>query len=141
MKIDISELKIRKAKTKKSVSTIENKYGDDMNEITRNSFNQDVPFDEADGALVVLYNDKPIGMCIYINDYIYGVCVDKEYRNNGVCRLIMKECISMMKTVLKKEGKNHIYLFSHNTIAQKIYESMGFIEYDKAYNTFYKLKF
>lgn len=126
MKVNIDELQIKRAKTHRSVNIIENKYKDGMNGVTRQSFNISVPFYMTQGTVVVLHKEKVIAMCIYSEDTIYGVCVEKEYRGNGISRLLMNECIGLMKQVLPDKGFHKIKLFSHNPVAQNLYESMGF---------------
>jgi len=139
MKVNIEELQVKRANNRYDVENMRIKHGCEMDRITYDSFHQYVPFNMADGALVILHNEKPVAMCIYAGRTIYGVCTDEEYRNNGICHMLMKECINDMTEILKKRGEDCIRLFSNNPVAQKIYEEVGFVYEHGCNNKYYKL--
>lgn len=124
MKVDIEELQVRRARCRKSIKIMESKYGKQIGK----DFGVSISSVIFDGTIIVIHNNKVIGMCGYGFTTIYGVAVIKEYRNNGVCHLLMKNCIETMKPILKKSGDDSIKLFADNPIAQNIYKSIGFVE-------------
>lgn len=124
MKIDINELKIRKATTKGSLKHFIKKYGDGTDIVSKKVFDQRMPYYAADIVTSILNKDDVvIAGAIFIRDTIYQVCVDEEYRNNGICKLLIKEMLLILR---KKEFKGVIRISSRNPVAQKIYESFGF---------------
>ncbi len=58
-----------------------------------------------------------------------GISVDKEFRNEGIGKLLMEKLIEEAKNNLPGLKAITLSVFANNPIAKKMYESFGFTEY------------
>ena len=140
MKVNIEELQIRRAKSYDEIITFEEKYRDSVQNLTKKSFstNSKFPFHASRGITSVIHNDVVIAICMYDASHtIYNMCVMEEYRNNGICKLLLEECIELMKEICSYPKA---LIDSKNPYAQKVIESIGFINYIRRDGTNYYYK-
>lgn len=84
-----------------------------------------------------IYDRKVIGSCDIIRsgsprDYHVGkigLMVDKDFRRDGVGRMLMESIIDISKKMKFKKVK--LDLFSDNLPAYNLYKKLGFIEYSR----------
>lgn len=63
--------------------------------------------------------------------FIYDIYIEQKYRSQGIGRHVMIECQKTLKNLGIK--KIELCVFEHNTIARKLYDSLGFkeVKFDK----------
>ena len=112
----------------------ERQYNDtiDDNYIVTNHFNQ--MLDDENIIILAYYINKIIVGYILIRKMSNNTClldglyVEKEYRNKGIGKSLLKEAISRIKNMnVKYVDINVMY---NNIIAKHIYEKLGFVGYE-----------
>ena len=112
----------------------ERQYNDtiDDNYIVTNHFNQ--MLDDENIIILAYYINKIIVGYILIRRTSNNTClldglyVEKEYRNKGIGKSLLKEAISRIKNMnVKYVDINVMY---NNIIAKHIYEKLGFVGYE-----------
>lgn len=91
--------------------------------------------------LLVIYNSKVVGVSdISLGERtmkhigIFGITIAKEFRNQGIGRLLMEMTLKEAKMEMPALKIVTLGVFSKNSIAKRIYEGFGFKEYGKLPN-------
>ena len=112
----------------------ERQYNDtiDDNYIVTNHFNK--MLDDENIIILAYYINKTIVGYILIRKMANNTClldglyVEKEYRNKGIGKSLLKDAISRIKNMnVKYVDINVMY---NNIIAKHIYEKLGFVGYE-----------
>lgn len=88
--------------------------------------------------LLAFCKDELIGVCdIVMYDKVeshvgsLGLTIAKEYRGEGIGKLLMKLVLDEAKKNMKQLKIVRLGVFTTNPIAKSLYEKMGFIEYGR----------
>lgn len=65
---------------------------------------------------------------------LFGITIAKEYRNQGIGKLLMEKVLEEAKKNLKDLKIVTLSVFGDNPIAKSLYEKMGFVEYGRLPN-------
>lgn len=91
--------------------------------------------------LLVIHDSKIIGISdIYMAERtmrhigIFGITVAKEFRNHGIGRLLMELTLKEAEKEILIIKIVTLGVFAKNSIAKRIYEGFGFVEYGKLPN-------
>jgi ribosomal protein S18 acetylase RimI-like enzyme len=86
--------------------------------------------------LLVFFNNKLIAASdIHMMDKtekhvgVFGISVAKEFRNEGIGRFLMEKVFEEAKKEIQDLEIVILEVYSKNTIAKRVYERFGFIEY------------
>jgi ribosomal-protein-alanine N-acetyltransferase len=84
-----------------------------------------------EGFLVAEYGDKVIGFIVLVltpegDGRVFAIAVDSSHRGRGVGRVLLKAAFNTLRK--RKIGFVRLEVRVSNTIAQRLYRSMGFME-------------
>lgn len=65
------------------------------------------------------------------HDGVFGISIAKEYRGKGIGRLLMEKVLERAQESLPELRIITLGVFGENTIARKMYEKFGFVEYGR----------
>lgn len=98
-------------------------------------------------SLEKIKNRQEVGLFVFVGDRIIGMCgirlgkrvqkhignlgisTDKEYRGEGIGRILLNETIKEAKKRLKELKIITLEIFEINTVAKKLYKELGFKRY------------
>lgn len=91
--------------------------------------------------LLVIHNSKIIGISeVSMGERtakhigIFGITIAKEFRNEGIGRLLMEKVFEQAEKEMPSLKIVILEVFAKNSIAKRVYERFGFIEYGKLPN-------
>jgi RimJ/RimL family protein N-acetyltransferase len=90
-------------------------------------------------ALVAFINDELVGssdvdlleVSIRSHQGVFGIIIAQKYRGEGIGKILMKSVIRETKKNIKDIKIITLEVFGDNPIAQKLYKSLGFVEFGK----------